>query len=242
MNNKEKQTVAVMQPYIFPYIGYFQLIYASDVFVFYDDVNFIKQGWINRNKILGPNDPILFSVPLKKISSNKLIKDVEINIGVYQKWYKKFMKSLKQVYAKAPFFSEMFPLIQTVLEKPESHFINDLAIKSVTSITDYLQLSTNFYKSSESFEESQQLDKAERLFYINKKLGAQKYVNAIGGKELYDRNQFQQESIDLHFLKPDLSAYEQFNNDFKPGLSIIDVLMFNSKEDVVRQLSNYHLE
>lgn len=232
--------LAVMQPYIFPYIGYFQLIKAVDTFVFYDDVNFIKQGWINRNQTLVNNQPNLFTIPLKKVSSFKLIKETEINDKLYPKWKKKFLKKIQQNYSKAPFFQEVYSVIEKVFSTPVDT-ISDLAILSVKETSHYLDLDTIFKISSEEFSDFQDLERTKRLLEINKKLNTSTYINPIGGQELYCKEEFKSNNIDLLFLQPSLKPYSQFNQNFISGLSIIDVMMFNSKNEISELISNGHL-
>ena len=233
------RTVAVMQPYIFPYIGYFQMVAAVDKFIFYDDVNFIKQGWINRNKILVSNSEFVFTVPLKKASSFNLIKDTEINPDLYQKWKPKFLQTLDQSYKKAPFFMEAYSVIEEILNK-ECTKISSLAIHSVKDLAAYLQLNTEFSVSSEAYE-NRGLERQERLLDICKTENASHYINAVGGQELYNKEDFQQVGVTLNFIKTLPIEYKQFKNEFVPWLSIIDVMMFNSKEDIRSLLSKYQL-
>ena len=230
--------IAIMQPYIFPYIGYFQLISAVDKFVFYDDVNFIKRGWVNRNQILINNQSHLFSIPLKKASQNKLIKEIETAID--DKWLSSFYTTLKTSYKKAPYFSSVLPLIQSVFEIQHCN-ITDLTINSIASISNYLELETVFERSSQQYVTTKGMEKATRLINICQINQAKTYINPSGGKELYQKEHFKENGIDLFFIENQLPPYKQFNNDFVAGLSIIDVLMFNSKEEVKKMLNQYHL-
>jgi len=229
---------AIMQPYAFPYIGYFQLVNAVDTFVFYDDVNFIKRGWINRNQILVNNSAHLFTIPLKNASQNKLIQDVELKID--EKWLTNFYSTIEFNYKKAPFFKETFKIIQLIFNA-EHNSIADLAIDSITTISNHLELSTVLRKSSTSFKSSTGIKKADRLIDITKKSNADTYINPSGGKELYDKNYFEQKGINLQFIENRITHYPQFKNDFVGGLSIIDVLMFNSVEDVRKNLNQYKI-
>lgn len=227
-----------MQPYLFPYIGYFQMINAVDVFVFYDDVNFIKGGWINRNRMLISGSDKLFTVPLKDASSFKLIKDVEINNEVPA--YSKILTTIAQSYKKAPFFSEVFPIIESVFRSPSST-IGDLAKLSIQAVNDYLGITTVLKRSSVDFADTKGMERAERLIAVCKQTGAEKYINAIGGQELYTKEYFASQGIDLKFIKSEPIAYKQFDNEFVPWLSIIDVLMFNSVEEIQVILNKYLL-
>src|SRR5690554_2348036 len=173
--------IAVMQPYIFPYIGYFQMIKSVDKFVFYDDVNFIKQGWVNRNKLLINGKEYLFTVPLQKATSFALIKDTLINHSLYRVWKKKLLRSIGQNYSKAPHFLKVNELLCQVLDS-ESSKISHLAIESVKSISTYLDLNTEFLISSEHYD-NKGLERQERLIDICRKENATHYINAIGGKD-----------------------------------------------------------
>ncbi|HMX76933.1 MAG TPA: WbqC family protein [Saprospiraceae bacterium] len=231
-------TAAIMQPYFMPYIGYFQMVYAVDAFVFYDDVNYIKQGWINRNRILINGESRFITVPLIQAGSFKMIKDTEIDYRRNE--LVKLLKAIELAYKKAPFFEEIFPLTAQILEK-EYINIAELAKESIVRVSDYLSITTRFYTSSTDFPESRGLDKAERLQAICKKINAEKYINAIGGQELYSKEEFFKENIQLQFIKSLPIAYKQFGNEFVPWLSILDVLMFNSKEEVKKMLTQFEL-
>lgn len=232
--------VAVVQPYIFPYIGYFQLINEVDAFVFYDDVNFIKGGWINRNRILSNHDPVLFSIPCIKVSQNKLINEIEINKT--SKDYLKILKTIEFSYKKAPFFDEVFSIVETVLNSDHS-LISELASESIQQICQYLDITTKFYMSSEHFSESKGMDRADRLIHITKALEGNTYINPIGGQELYDKTYFKNNDIDLYFLtsSQDIAYQQGASKSFVQWLSIIDVLMFNSKETAKQLLTKYQL-
>lgn len=230
--------VAVMQPYFFPYIGYFQLINAVDVFVFYDDVNYIKKGWINRNRILVNGKDKLFTIPLKDASQNKIINEGDILLESPE--VGKILETVKQNYRKAAFFPEAFPIIEKVFRSEKSN-IGDLAILSVQAVNEYLGITTILKRSSMDFAHTKGLERAERLIAICKQVRAEKYINAIGGQELYTKAYFASEGIDLKFIKSEPIHYKQFDNDFLPWLSIIDVLMFNSVDDSRKMLTNYTL-
>lgn len=231
--------LAIMQPYVFPYIGYFQMVNAVDKFVFYDDVNFIKKGWINRNRILVNEQDYTFTIPLQKASQNNLIKDSYINLNTYTEWKTKFYQTLEHNYKKSPNYNAITALIQSILEN-KKETISELSIASIKQIADYLNIETSFVLSSENYH-NQGMEKEERLIDICKKEGATQYINAIGGQELYKKENFDIHGIQLNFIKPLPIEYKQFNNDFVPWLSIIDVLMFNSIDEVKLMLDKYEL-
>ena len=225
-----------MQPYFMPYIGYFQLIKSVDVFVFYDDVNFIKGGWINRNKILINGKENLFTIPLKKASQNLLINQIKINSTDFEK----LLETIKRAYIKAPYFHDVYSLVAHVLSKQYAS-ISDLAITSITEVLYYLNIQKEIRISSVNFAETKGQDRAERLIEICKIVGAKKYINPIGGQELYTKQHFLMNKLELNFLKSDIVSYKQFDNDFIPWLSIIDVLMFNSPHEVNTMLDQFQL-
>lgn len=231
--------IAVMQPYLFPYIGYFQMINAVDVFVFYDDVNFIKQGWINRNRILLNGKDFMFTVPLEKANSFSTIKDTLINEKFYESWKKKFELTVEQNYKKAPHFLKVNQLLKDVLDQKHAS-ISKLAINSISTISNYLGIQTKFVTASESYT-NKDLERQERLVAICKTENANHYINAVGGQELYTKQSFLENDIQLSFIKTLPITYKQFNEDFIPWLSIIDVLMFNSVEEVNEMLDKYEL-
>ncbi|HEX8397609.1 MAG TPA: WbqC family protein [Pyrinomonadaceae bacterium] len=229
--------IAVMQPYLFPYIGYFQLLNAVDKFVVFDDVNFIKKGWINRNNILVNGQKYLFTVPLKDASQNKLIKEIEIAEG---DWQKKFLKTLSQSYKKAEFFDETFALIEKTVYSGES-FIAKLILGSLLLLKDALGINTEIVPSSEIYN-NRELKAQDRILDICKQEKASEYVNPAGGTELYDRRNFSENGVKLFFLKPQPFTYRQFGDEFVPHLSIIDVLMFNGAAGTRELLSKYDLD
>ena len=232
--------IAIMQPYFFPYIGYFQLIKDVDLFVFYDDVNFIKGGWINRNRLIQKNVSFMFTVPLTNISSNKKINEIKISSNEFNKWKKKFFKTIEQNYYKAPFFNETVDIINITLNS-EFKTISDLAIVSIVNTCNYLGIKTNFEISSQKHSESKLLKREERLVAICKKNECKTYINPIGGRELYTKEYFIKKGIELLFLKSNDISYNQFSNIYVPNLSIIDVLMFNSNERIKELLNEYKL-
>jgi hypothetical protein len=231
--------VAVMQPYLFPYLGYFQLVNAVDVFVFADDVNFIKRGFINRNKILLNKEEYYFTVPCLKLSQNKLIN--EIRISTENKGYpENILLTYKQAYKKAPFFKQVFPIIQSIFNNGYTS-ISELASNSVIIISKYLEIETTFKYSSIDFGHTRGQEKSARLINITKELGSDHYINPIGGTTLYEKEHFKSNGVTLEFLSPGITAYKQFDNEFVPKLSIIDVLMFNSPEKAKIHLEQYKL-
>ncbi len=232
--------VGIMQPYVFPYIGYFQLIKAVDKFVVYDDVAFINKGWINRNNILVNGKASMFTIPLVGASQNRLIRDIEVdNLAA---WSKKFLKTIEQSYKKAPFYKEGFEVIEQVFNLPVAS-IAELAVNSLKETCNYLGIKTEIVESSTIYH-NQELKAQGRILNICLQEKANHYINPIGGVAIYDKQLFADSEILLNFIKAKSIHYKQFNKDessFVPWLSIIDLLMFCSVEEINEHLNKFEL-
>ncbi|MFN8356502.1 MAG: WbqC family protein [Spirosomataceae bacterium] len=226
-----------MQPYIFPYIGYFQLMQAADVFVVYDDVNFINRGWVNRNRLLANHKEWLFTIPLAGGSQNKKINEIQLDDA--QPWRNKLLKTIEQNYRKAPHYQQVYPLIEQVVAAP-TQLLSELLLSGLTQVANYLQLSAKIVPTSSVYQ-NQSLKAQERILDICAQEQATDYVNAIGGMSLYQKEDFAHVGIRLHFQRTRSIQYSQFGNDFVPWLSIIDVLMFNPIEQTRHLLTQYDL-
>lgn len=213
-----------MQPYLFPYVGYFQLINAVDKFVIYDDVNFIKRGWIHRNNILVNGQANLFTVPLSKPSQNNLINEIALG-NDWQQWVEKFLKTMEQAYKKAPHFTAVYELIQSVFLVDTTQ-ISALATESIKQVSNYLEINTEIVDSSEIYKNAE-LKSQERILDICLQEKATHYINPTGGRELYSKQLFADNGILLNFIESKKIVYPQFKTEFVPWLSIIDLLMFN---------------
>jgi len=229
--------LAIMQPYIFPYIGYFQLIKAVDKFVIYDDVNFINRGWINRNRILVNGKDSLFTIPLKEASQNKLINEIEVNWD--DAWKSKWLKTLEQSYKKAPFFQQVKPIIEQTLGQEKAIF-SEIIVENLKLINAYLGITTEIIPSSAIYQNIE-LKAQNRILDICLQEKANHYINPIGGIELYQKEVFEEKGIQLNFIKSKPVQYPQLKNEFVPWLSILDVLMFNSVEQIQTFLDSYEL-
>ncbi len=224
--------LAINQPYFFPYIGYFQLIDSVNKFVVGDDVSFIRHGWINRNRVLLDGRIHQFSVPLVEASSHRMIKDTFIHREKYGVFKVKFSKTIRHAYSKAPYFRVVDGLVQHVLNS-ECESIGRLAVNSLKSVCSYLGIDTQFVPSSAVYKNAH-LQVQSRVLDICRREGADTYINLPGGIELYQERAFAASGIDLLFIRPNPKRYGQAPGDsrFVPWLSIIDVLMFNSREAV----------
>jgi len=230
--------LAIMQPYFFPYIGYFQLINTVDKFVIYDNIKYTKKGWINRNRYLLNDKDYLFSLPLKKDSDFLQIKDRYL-ADSYNQVKTKILAKIKEAYLKSPFFKTVFPLIAKCFNFEDKNLFNFIYY-SIQKICEYINITTPLIISS-SIKANHQLKSQDRVISICKALNADHYINSPGGKHLYDQNTFLSEGIELSFLQPIITPYNQGIQEFIPNLSILDILMWNSPEDVLKMVNQYTL-
>lgn len=224
--------IGIMQPYFFPYLGYWQLMDKVDLYVIYDDVNYINRGWINRNRILFNGMPRYFNLPVRGASQNKLINQIEVDKDEKKK--RRSLAILKEAYHKAPFFDEIYPIVKEMLSSDADTASSFLA-DSFRFICLYLGIKTERILSSQIRKDTS-LRGEDKIIDICNKTGADHYVNAIGGAGLYHEEKFRKHGIELSFLKTDDIKYEQFGNGFVENLSIIDVMMFNSREETRKLL------
>jgi hypothetical protein len=230
--------LAIMQPYFMPYIGYFQLINSVDEFVIYDNIQYTKKGWINRNRILVNGKDQLFTLPIKKDSDYLDIAERTIS----ETWVKERIKLLNVIqssYIKAPYSKEVNELIKDCLLDNETNLFKFL-LNILNKINNYLNILTPI-KISSDVKIDHSLKSQDKVLSICGEQKANTYINAIGGIELYDKEIFSQQNITLNFIKSENIEYKQFNNEFIPWLSIIDVMMFNSVEDIKKYLNSYTL-
>ena len=229
--------LAIMQPYFLPYIGYFQLLAAVDRFVILDDVNYINRGWVNRNRLLLNGDAHTFTLPLQGASQNKLICEIQLQNGMV--WREKLLRTIQHAYIRAPYYSEVRPLFENIITYPATH-LYEMLVHSLRSIMDYLEMSTQIIESSRCYDNSH-LRGQDRIIDIARKEKTSLYINAIGGQALYDSETFKSIGIDLKFLQPRLVTYPQINASYIPWLSILDILMFNTKKNTQIMLNEYDL-
>ena len=226
--------IAIMQPYFLPYLGYFQLISAVDIFVIYDDVNYIKGGWVNRNRILLNGEAFMINVPMRGASSFKKINEIQIGENKF-----KLLPTISQAYKNAPFYNDVFPLIFEII-----HFDTDnlacFISNSIIKIVKYLQINTAIILSSE-MRKNNDLKGQDKILSICHILSTSKYYNVIAGIDLYNKKEFADHNIELKFLKTNLVSYKQYRNEFVPWLSVLDVMMFNSPAEITNMLENYEL-
>jgi len=224
--------IGIMQPYFFPYIGYFQLIKAVDVFVVYDNIKYTKKGWINRNRILQNGKDMMFSLPLKSDSDYLDVCERELAADFNRD---KMLNQINGAYRRAPYFEQTFPLVERVVRYEDKNLFRFLH-NSIIATCKYLVIDTEIRVSSEiAIDHS--LKNQDKVLALCEAFGASTYVNAIGGMELYSKETFLDKGIELKFIKSKPFEYTQFGNDFVAWLSIIDVMMFNPKEKIIADIT-----
>ncbi len=228
--------IGIVQPYFLPYIGYFALINAVDKFVYFDDVQYIRRGWVNRNRIKMENTWQYIILPVKRSPLSAKINEVYVVND--KRSIKKLKKSIDHNYQKAVYYNIIKKLIFPYILPSEK--ISNLNINLTNKICTYLEIKTKKYISSE-IPKDNSLKRENKIIEICNKLGCKHYINPVGGVDLYSKKKFQEFQIKLNFLKINKITYSQGKYDFIPNLSIIDVLMWNSKNEVQKMLYNYEL-
>ncbi len=234
---ERRMTIGIMQPYFFPYIGYFQLIAQSDAFIFHDDVQYIKGGWINRNRILRDGAPRWINFPVTGASHTLPIN--QRNYQLTRRNVTQILRAIESSYRKAPHFKNIFPLLRQIISYDDPN-IASFNINLISRLAVHLQINKNFLRSSELVTENRRCGQ-ERVVHLCQQLGATDYVNPIGGKELYQPKSFKDAGINLKFLESTPRSYQQFGQITTANLSIVDVMMFNSQSDIATMLTEYQL-
>lgn len=229
--------LAIMQPYFLPYIGYFQLISAVDLFIVYDNIKYTKKGWINRNRMLQNGKDVMFSLPLKGDSDYLDVCQRELSTDFNRN---RLLNQFKGAYQRAPYFEQAFPLIEEIVHHDNANLFQFLQ-HCIVKTCQRLGITTEIKNSSE-IDIDHTLKNQEKVLALCEAVGATTYVNAIGGMELYSKDTFRGKGIDLKFIQSNPFEYPQLGNAFVPWLSIIDVMMFNPLETIQSCIStNYEL-
>lgn len=227
--------IAIMQPYFLPYMGYFQLLNAVDVFVVYDNIQFTKKGWIHRNRFLQNGKDVFFSLPIKKdsdymnIIERRLSENADIEL-------QKILRRFEASYRNAPFYQSVFPLLKKIFCYSNKNLFNYL-LNSIMHINDALEIKTKMILSSQ-ISIDHNLKSQEKVIAICKALQTDQYINPIGGMGLYDKKAFELEKIELCYIQSNLEPYSQNIKHFVPGLSILDVMMFNDISSIRYEIKN----
>lgn len=229
--------LAIMQPYFLPYIGYFQLIAAADVFIVYDNIKYTKKGWINRNRMLQNDKDVMFSLPLKSDSDHLDVCQRELSTDFNRD---KLLNQFKGAYRRAPYFEQTFPLIEEIVHHEHPNLFQFLQ-HSIVKTCEHLGITTEI-RSSSDIAIDHTLKNQDKVLALCEAVGANTYVNAIGGMELYAKETFRNKCVDLKFIQSKPFQYPQLGDAFVPWLSIIDVMMFNPHETIQTCIStNYEL-
>jgi len=216
-----------MQPYFLPYIGYFQLMRAVDVFVVYDEIKYTKKGWINRNRFLLNGGDEVFTLPLAKGADSLDI--VQRNLAPdFDR--RKLLNRLQAAYRRAPYMEPTFALVEKIVLHEDDNLFRFI-FHSIAATAAHLSIPTVLRVSS-TLPFDNGLRGQDKVLAICKAAEATHYVNSIGGTELYTKPAFAEQGVSLTFLKPKPFEYPQFDAPFVPWLSIVDVLMFNPLEVV----------
>lgn len=226
--------LAINQPYFFPYIGFFQLVSAVSKFVSLEDVNYIKRGWINRNRILINGMPSYISLEISDASQNRKINETHLkNLSQSRE---SLLKTLRTSYSRAPYFTRCSEIVEDTLDS-DSDIVSDISLISIRNVCKYIGLKRNIEQSNSDISDVG----VEKLIAICKSNNADTYINLPGGMSLYNKETFADQGIELKFIQPVISEYKQFSDGFVPGLSIIDVMMFNHPERILEMTSEYSL-
>ena len=227
--------IGIMQPYFFPYIGYFQLIKTVDVFVVYDNIKYTKKGWINRNRMLQNGKDVMFSLPLKSDSDYLDVCKRELAADFNRE---KLLNQFKGAYLRASYFAQTFPLVEQVVRYEEANLFRFLHY-SIAKTCEHLGITTEIRVSSDIVIDND-LKNQDKVLALCEAVGANVYVNAIGGMDLYSKEAFREKGIELKFIKSKPFEYPQFGDEFVPWLSIIDVMMFNPLDTIRTCISTNH--
>ena len=235
------RTMAIMQPYLFPYLGYWALMNEADEFMLFDPVQYIRKGWMNRNRVLKNGGGIKYvGLTVNKSPRETLIK--EIVVSDLSEQTKSLIRNLDYYRTKAPHYNSVVELVRQSLNT-SSTLLSEIILHSLRAVNDYVGLGTKFsIYSHENIIHPEPHLPGDWALYITKALGVERYINPPGGKEIFDTLRFKEAGIELVYLQPELRAYDQRKPQFEPGLSILDVLMFNTPTEAKELICSYQLE
>ena len=240
MSSSTGKAIALMQPYFFPYLGYYQLLNLVDEFIIYDDVQYIKGGWINRNRILQNGIPAMITIPVNKGNLSDQILDKQISLQNMDRTVRKLLKRIDSCYKDAPFFDSVLPLIRKILGKQTTSLAEFLEY-SIRETASFLETNTPIITSSTLRKDDDGLKGQDRVLHICSIRNAATYINAIGGRSIYQQETFSKRGITLQFLKPEISPYGQNSKSFVPNLSILDVMMYNDVSVITEMLKEFEI-
>lgn len=231
-----------MQPYFFPYLGYFQLINLTEKWIVFDDVNYIKRGWMNRNRVLKPErqDWQYLRFPVEKFSRGTKIKDIKIKNN--ENWKSKIIRQLEHYEDVAPYYNETINVIKGAFNT-DTESLTKLNSRCLEKVCDFLKIEFSYSISSQNNYDYSDVDNSDEwALEISKQENADMYINPIGGKDFFEPRKYRDNDIEIKFLKIGDIKYSQKNSEFISNLSIIDVMMFNSRKEIKDMLNNYRLK
>jgi hypothetical protein len=229
--------LGIMQPYFMPYIGYFQLIASVDQFIVYDNIKYTKKGWINRNRMLINGTDAMFSLPLKKGSDSL---DIVVRVLAADFDRTKLLNQFKGAYKNAPHFESTYPVLEQIVRHEDNNLFGYIN-HSIARLCEHLSIKTEIRISSE-IDIDHELTGRDKVMALCKAAGADTYINTIGGVEMYDKDDFRIQGIDLQFIKARPIEYAQLGDTFVPWLSIVDLMVFNPLSKVRAFINeNYEL-
>lgn len=242
LEKNDTMKLAIMQPYLFPYIGYFQLIGYADKWVVFDNTQYISKGWINRNRMLHPDikkEWQYFTVPTKKHSRETRIYEVHIHNNV--DWRSDILAKLSSYKKKAPFYQDTIHFVKECLEN-NHETLSEFVTATIKNTCEYLNIPFNFSVFSKiHFDKSKVEHAGQWALEIAHDMNADEYINPTGGFRIFKENEFEEKQIKLRFLKPKLTDYVQRRGGFVPGLSIIDVMMWNDKDTISKMIKDFDI-
>lgn len=232
--------IAAMQPYFIPYMGYFQLLTAVDQFVVLDDVNFIKRGWINRNRILLNGAAHWITLPLVRASQNRRIEEIQIVEDRF--WREKMSAQVRGAYRKAPHGKAAVELFECLMELGGTD-LSSFLVASLKIVRDFLQIETSIILASKSHPRGEFRGQA-RILDLCRREATDAYVNPVGGELLYDAEEFRKNGVKLAFLRPELSSYNQGGGEekFVSDLSVLDMIAWTGLEGCLERLRQFQLD
>ena len=233
--------LAIMQPYLFPYLGYWQLIHEADKFILFDDAQYMRHGWVNRNRILKPRDGWQYIIiPLEKHGAKEKISNVMVQSG--GNWKRQIIAQLQHYKKRARYFNETITFLNLIFSHLGEDSIANINASLIKQTCEYLNINKEILLSSrQNFDYTGVTDAGEWALRMSEQIGATEYINPVGGMGLFDKKKFNESNIGLSFLRTKEIAYSQ-RAEFEPALSIIDILMFNGKVNAQDFLTQYTIE
>jgi hypothetical protein len=214
------RTLVVLQPGYLPWLGFFDQVRRCDVFVHYDDVQFDKHGWRNRNRVKAPDGPRWLTVPVRLRGLGKpRIRDVRIDAGA--PWARKHLGTLRQLYARAPFAREYLPTLETLLTQPWERLV-DLDIALIEQMCGWFGVHRPMHRASDVGVDG---DRSGRLLNLCRHFQATRYLSGDAARSYLDAALFARHGIDLEWQGFQHPVYPQLHGGFVPYLSAIDLLL-----------------